>query len=233
MIKPTKPTVTIATTTGQQQTNLILAYTNSPLAITSLVDDDGIANGFWIVITHIPTGLSIPGAIAHISDLGHLTQLLERLAELPWDGSVTPDGHMQPSLADPIQTIIADWRGSYDPPTTTIKIITPQGDIQDKQVALVVAYTSSPLAITTSAHDPNSYSITHLPSGHRLGPSHPDQGELTQLLERLIALPWTDALTPDGQLNPSLRPEVMDIISDWQQALQSRSAHYAARPTPR
>jgi hypothetical protein len=103
-------------------------------------------------------------------------------------------------------------------PTATIKIITPEGETKDKQVALVVACTGSPLAITASAHNPNLYCITHLPSGRRIGPSHPDQGELTQLLERLIELPWTDALTPDGQLNPSLRPAVMDIISDWHQA---------------
>jgi hypothetical protein len=111
MIKPTNPTVTIATTTGQQQTNLIQAHTNGLLAITALADDDGSPNNNWLVITHLPTGLSIPGAIAHISDLGHLTQLLARLAELPWDGSIAPSGHMQPSLADAIEAIIADWRG--------------------------------------------------------------------------------------------------------------------------
>ena len=108
----TKPTVTIATAEGQQQTDLILAYTNSPLAITASVDDDGSPNGNWIVITHLPTGRSIPGAIAHISDIGHLTQLLERLAELPWDDSVASDGRMKPSLSNTIDGIIADWRGT-------------------------------------------------------------------------------------------------------------------------
>ena len=106
-----KPTVSIATDKGQQQTDLILAYTHSPLAITASVDDDGSPNGNWIVITHLPTGRSILGAIAHNSDLGSLTQLLERLAELPWDGSVASDGCMTRSLAQAVQTIIADWQG--------------------------------------------------------------------------------------------------------------------------
>lgn len=107
----TKPTVSIATDKGQQQTDLILAYTNSPLAITASVDDDGSPNGNWIVITHLPTGRSIPGAIAHISDLGSLTQLLERLAELSWDDSVASDGRMSRSPSKTIDAIIATWRG--------------------------------------------------------------------------------------------------------------------------
>jgi hypothetical protein len=98
-------------------------------------------------------------------------------------------------------------------PTTTIKIITPQGEVKDKQVALVVAYTNSPLAITASAHNPNSYSITHLPSRRRLGPSHPDQGELTQLLERLIALPWSN--DPAKAIDPTLIASAIAISQDW------------------
>ena len=98
-------------------------------------------------------------------------------------------------------------------PTATIKIITPSGEIKDKQVRVVVAYTGSPLAITASAHNPNSYVITHLLSGRRIGPSHPDQGELTQLLERLIELPWSN--DPTEAIDPTLLASSMAIYQDW------------------
>jgi hypothetical protein len=91
----TNPTVTIATAEGQQQTDLLLACTGSPLAITAAVDDDGGPSDEWVVITHLPTGRTIPGAIAHRSEIGGLTQLIEKLADLPWD----------------VSAIIADWRG--------------------------------------------------------------------------------------------------------------------------
>lgn len=98
-------------------------------------------------------------------------------------------------------------------PTTTIKIITPEGKIKDKQVALVVAYTGSPLAITAHVHNPNLYCITHLLSGRRIGPSHLDQGELTQLLERLIELPWSN--DPAEAIDPTLLASAMAIYQDW------------------
>ena len=98
-------------------------------------------------------------------------------------------------------------------PTATIKIITPRGEIKDKQVVAYVAYTGSPLAITASAHNPNSYAITHLLSGRRIGSSHPDQGELTQLLERLIELPWSN--DPTEAIDPTLLASSMAIYQDW------------------
>lgn len=108
-------------------------------------------------------------------------------------------------------------------PTTTIKIIKPDGTIADKEVPLVVAYTDS-LAITGSAHDPEGLSITHLPTGRSIGGiSHRDQGELTQLIDRLAALPgWDapDALTPEGLANPHLAIAILEITSDWRRTFQ-------------
>lgn len=50
-------------------------------------------------------------------------------------------------------------------PTTTIKIIKPDGTIADKEVPLVVAYTGSPLAITGSAHDRRGSASPTCPQG--------------------------------------------------------------------
>lgn len=98
-------------------------------------------------------------------------------------------------------------------PTTTIKIITPEGEVKDKQVAVVVAYTGSPLAITVHANNPTLYCITHLLSGRRIGPIHPDQGELTQLLERLVELPWSN--DPAEAIAPNLFASAIAISQDW------------------
>jgi len=99
-------------------------------------------------------------------------------------------------------------------PTTTIKVIKPDGTITDKEVAVLVAYTNSPLAITEAEETRGAIVITHLPTGKRLGPAIDLSAisDLTQLLDQLAALPWDDdSLTPND-----LRWDAVNIISDWQ-----------------
>ena len=81
-------------------------------------------------------------------------------------------------------------------------------------LALLVAYTNSPLAITEAEETRGAIVITHLPTGKRLGPAIDLSAisDLTQLLDQLAALPWDDdSLTPND-----LRWDAVNIISDWQ-----------------
>ena len=102
---------------------------------------------------------------------------------------------------------------------TAIVPVEQNGRLKFEKVQLVVAYTGSPLAITMSTHLKGWMTITHLPTGRRVSVLHDDQGELTQLLERLVELPWPQSEAAIKG-NKELTAAASAIIKDWKATFQ-------------
>jgi len=79
---------------------------------------------------------------------------------------------------------------------------------------LMVAYTNSPLAITQVPDNPNTFTITFLPSGQSLPVIHRDWQELTGLLDTLAGLPWPETAEEIKGI-PGMKLEIMNAISEW------------------